>query len=779
MLRGGVRQQPRRARLFPAAGARRAPAAADGADPAPGGCPPSTAPIVAAPGACRRMVGHAAPRSGWRALGLAAVLTVAAAACSGEGVRVRSAAAAERRWTAAGDGAGPRRPTQVRAGSPTRGRACRPTRGRACRPTRGRAWQTDAGPGVQTDAGRACRPTRGRACRPTRGPAHRPTRGRAHRPTRGRTHRPTAGPAHRRRRARRTDRRRAGGDRGPCTVGEVDGTCLDVADCTGANTPCPATARGRPRCSAACPTTRHRLGTVHRGEVDGACIDAAACTGANIPVPGHCPGPAEVQCCVPDDPGTDWGPCTVGEADGTCLDAAACTAPTPPCRPLPGAGRGAVLRARRRRLGTCSVTAPMASVSTPPCAPATGTACPATVRARPRCSAACPPMPAGTPATWTAPTASVSHALCTGDRHSVPGHCAGPTEVQCCLPTDAGWGTCSVDGTGGSACRPPTAPATSSRCRASAPGRRRSSAACRATGRRARHLHGRRLERRVPAARGLRQRRRERGRRLPGRAGHAVLRGRLRARVGAVQRGRRGRRVHGRPTTAATSGGTSTAGLCRGPRRSAAAPRRARPSPAIRRRAAAQRGPGRAALGRALPARHGPRRGLLHPEVRRPRSSEVLGGGATAPWSPYHHPDGRRLRAVSLEGAVPQGYIDGVSAALACDEAGARLCTDDEWLRACRGPAARSSRTADTRQGGVCNDRPLPAPGGGAVRRGRRPVLPPPGRVHQPAPERPGTHRLARRLRHRRGRLRHDGQPATSGRPTRPARSGAASTWTP
>ena len=83
---------------------------------------------------------------------------------------------------------------------------------------------------------------------------------------------------------------------------------------------------------------------------------------------------------------------------------------------------------------------------------------------------------------------------------------------------------------------------------------------------------------------------------------------------------------------------------------------------------------------------------------------QILDDGTTAPWSPYHHPGARRVRAVSLRGAIPQGYIDGITAAGACAEAGKRLCTDIEWLGACRGAEGRTYPYGDARQPGVCND---------------------------------------------------------------------------
>lgn len=44
-----------------------------------------------------------------------------------------------------------------------------------------------------------------------------------------------------------------------------------------------------------------------------------------------------------------------------------------------------------------------------------------------------------------------------------------------------------------------------------------------------------------------------------------------------------------------------------------------------------------------------------------------------------------RPKAVSKRGVVPQGYVSGQVAELACRNAGKRLCTLDEWRVACRG----------------------------------------------------------------------------------------------
>ncbi len=73
-------------------------------------------------------------------------------------------------------------------------------------------------------------------------------------------------------------------------------------------------------------------------------------------------------------------------------------------------------------------------------------------------------------------------------------------------------------------------------------------------------------------------------------------------------------------------------------------------------------------------------------------------------FSPYHNPGMSAVRAVSIEGAVPQGYIDGDQAQAACEASGKRLCTDTEWLRACRGPNDFVYPYGDVDMLGVCND---------------------------------------------------------------------------
>jgi hypothetical protein len=83
---------------------------------------------------------------------------------------------------------------------------------------------------------------------------------------------------------------------------------------------------------------------------------------------------------------------------------------------------------------------------------------------------------------------------------------------------------------------------------------------------------------------------------------------------------------------------------------------------------------------------------------------EVLADGTTRDWSPFLVvPDGRRVRAVSRANVVPQGYISGAQSARACMEAGKRLCSRDEWLAACRGPALRIYPYGNSFVAGACN----------------------------------------------------------------------------
>ena len=64
-----------------------------------------------------------------------------------------------------------------------------------------------------------------------------------------------------------------------------------------------------------------------------------------------------------------------------------------------------------------------------------------------------------------------------------------------------------------------------------------------------------------------------------------------------------------------------------------------------------------------------------------------------------------QVRAVSEAGRAPQGFISGEQAAQACVRSGKRLCSADEWVRACRGPRDTCYPYGNERRPNLCNDR--------------------------------------------------------------------------
>lgn len=61
------------------------------------------------------------------------------------------------------------------------------------------------------------------------------------------------------------------------------------------------------------------------------------------------------------------------------------------------------------------------------------------------------------------------------------------------------------------------------------------------------------------------------------------------------------------------------------------------------------------------------------------------------------------VRAVSEANVVPNGYLSGLVAETACKNAGKRLCTEEEWVTACRGDADRKFPYGETFEPGRCN----------------------------------------------------------------------------
>jgi hypothetical protein len=82
---------------------------------------------------------------------------------------------------------------------------------------------------------------------------------------------------------------------------------------------------------------------------------------------------------------------------------------------------------------------------------------------------------------------------------------------------------------------------------------------------------------------------------------------------------------------------------------------------------------------------------------------EVAPGGER-PHSPFESVGATPVRAVVSPGATPQAYVSEQQAARACRASQKRLCSPDEWTRACRGPARATYPYGNEERRGVCND---------------------------------------------------------------------------
>ncbi len=82
---------------------------------------------------------------------------------------------------------------------------------------------------------------------------------------------------------------------------------------------------------------------------------------------------------------------------------------------------------------------------------------------------------------------------------------------------------------------------------------------------------------------------------------------------------------------------------------------------------------------------------------------EMLAKGKVKNHSPFLPVTGLKVRAISKKGIVPQGYISQIEAKDACENAGKRLCGNDEWMRACQGKAPTKYPYGDDEILGRCN----------------------------------------------------------------------------
>lgn len=85
---------------------------------------------------------------------------------------------------------------------------------------------------------------------------------------------------------------------------------------------------------------------------------------------------------------------------------------------------------------------------------------------------------------------------------------------------------------------------------------------------------------------------------------------------------------------------------------------------------------------------------------------ELDDDGNESPHSPYAVVERLRVRAKVGANVIPQAYVSQVQAAEACANAGKRLCTAAEFLRACRGPDSTAFYPYGGRQHvkAVCNE---------------------------------------------------------------------------
>lgn len=63
-----------------------------------------------------------------------------------------------------------------------------------------------------------------------------------------------------------------------------------------------------------------------------------------------------------------------------------------------------------------------------------------------------------------------------------------------------------------------------------------------------------------------------------------------------------------------------------------------------------------------------------------------------------------QIRAICKPNQIPQGYISGEEASVACENSDKRLCTTDEWLNACQGPELWTYPYGETYDVMACND---------------------------------------------------------------------------
>ena len=83
---------------------------------------------------------------------------------------------------------------------------------------------------------------------------------------------------------------------------------------------------------------------------------------------------------------------------------------------------------------------------------------------------------------------------------------------------------------------------------------------------------------------------------------------------------------------------------------------------------------------------------------------ELTADGQSVPHSPYLPVAGLRVKAISRKDVIPQAYISRNQAQGACVEAHKRLCTEREWVSACKGPEKTKYPYGNQHKPGYCVD---------------------------------------------------------------------------
>ncbi len=113
--------------------------------------------------------------------------------------------------------------------------------------------------------------------------------------------------------------------------------------------------------------------------------------------------------------------------------------------------------------------------------------------------------------------------------------------------------------------------------------------------------------------------------------------------------------------------------------------------------------------GRALSPYYHPTPGQTRASYERWQKKRLTEGPESARQMPVPPPpqweiDGHYTpEAVSRRDVLPNGYLDQKLARQACEAAGKRLCTPDEWVTACRGEQDRQFPYGSSYQQGACN----------------------------------------------------------------------------